>query len=274
VTCIKYGREGATDREAVDKMVLELVINDAFQVACDNHFVLTIFLVIVKRRLLIRMTRVKKRESVSWYGTGNELLDFTNHVGTGWLQVIGDARIVLENDNIFWCVFVGVNEELPEVVNINMRAHQRRPYWVCAAIVCDTNEKCSSLWYWDMIFDLTRSLWCWDMSFAFFFGAGRFRMRSLWRWDMRFAFFFGAGRFRMRSLWRWDMRFTFFFSARRLMRSLWCWDMSSAFSFFGIAERLMIAGTTGPAPARPPFDPPGPESAPATVKGTEENTHS
>jgi hypothetical protein len=31
----------------------------------------------------------------------------SNHVGMGWLQVFGEARIVLENDNVFWCVSIG-----------------------------------------------------------------------------------------------------------------------------------------------------------------------
>ena len=69
-----------------------------------------------------REEHTKKREPISWYGTRNKLLEFTNlsystgqrrlkkhkrvglnHVGTGWLQVIGVAGIVLnvlENDNI------------------------------------------------------------------------------------------------------------------------------------------------------------------------------
>ena len=77
--------------------------------------------------MLEREEHTKKREPVSWYGTGNKLLEFanlsystsqqamrqnikedgTNHVGTRWLQVFGEARIVLENDNIFWSVSVG-----------------------------------------------------------------------------------------------------------------------------------------------------------------------
>ena len=47
---------------------------------------------------------------------------------------------------------VHTNEELPGMFNINMGAHQWCPYWICAAIVCDTDEKGSSLWCWDMIF--------------------------------------------------------------------------------------------------------------------------
>jgi hypothetical protein len=39
--------------------------------------------------LLIRVTRVKKGEPVSWRSTRNKPLEFTNHVGTGWSQVFG-----------------------------------------------------------------------------------------------------------------------------------------------------------------------------------------
>jgi hypothetical protein len=78
------------------------VVNDAPQVACDNHFILTIFLINVRRWLLIRVTGVKKRELVSWCGTKDKSFEFTNHVGTGWLQAFGEAGIVLKNNNIFW----------------------------------------------------------------------------------------------------------------------------------------------------------------------------
>jgi hypothetical protein len=49
---------------------------------------------------------------------------------------------------------VHTNEEVSEVVNIYMWAVQRRPYWVCAVMVRDADEKGSPLW-------------CWEMSFAF-----------------------------------------------------------------------------------------------------------
>lgn len=69
-----------------------------------------------------REERTKKREPISRRSTRNKLLEFTNlsygtgqrrlkehkrvrlnHIGTGWLQAVGVAEIVLnvlENDNI------------------------------------------------------------------------------------------------------------------------------------------------------------------------------
>jgi hypothetical protein len=62
---------------------------------------------------------------------------------------------------------VHTNEEVSEVININMGALQRRPYWRCAAVVFDTDEKGSPLWCWAISF-----------SFPFFDIAGRILIRS------------------------------------------------------------------------------------------------
>ena len=41
---------------------------------------------------------------------------------------------------------IHTNEDVSEVVNIYMGAIQRRPYWVCAVMVRDADEKGSPLW--------------------------------------------------------------------------------------------------------------------------------
>jgi hypothetical protein len=54
---------------------------------------------------------------------------------------------------------VRTNEKLPEVLNVDMGTVRRRPYWGCAVMVCDADEKGSLLWWWARI----RSI-----SFSFF----------------------------------------------------------------------------------------------------------
>jgi len=74
VTGIKNSHEGATDRKVLDENVIELVVNDALQVARDDYFILPIFFPLraVIRGLLIGVTGVKKRELVPWYGISNK----------------------------------------------------------------------------------------------------------------------------------------------------------------------------------------------------------
>jgi hypothetical protein len=60
---------------------------------------------------------------------------------------------------------VRTNEKLLEVHNVDMGTVQRRPYWGCAAMVCDANEKGSLLWWWARWWVRMRSF---DFSFSFF----------------------------------------------------------------------------------------------------------
>jgi len=76
VTGIKNSHEGATDWKVLDKNVMELVVNDALEVTCDDYFILAIFFPLraVFRGLLIGVTGVEKRELVAWYGISNKPL--------------------------------------------------------------------------------------------------------------------------------------------------------------------------------------------------------
>jgi hypothetical protein len=58
---------------------------------------------------------------------------------------------------------VRTNEKLLEVLNVDMGTVQRRPYWGCAVMVCNADEKGSLLWWW--------ASWWWTRirSFAFSF---------------------------------------------------------------------------------------------------------
>lgn len=65
---------------------------------------------------------------------------------------------------------VRTNEKLLEVLNVDMGTVQRRPYWGCAVMVCDADEKGSLLWWWAGMRSFAFTFTFFDIGEAFVMG--------------------------------------------------------------------------------------------------------